>query len=225
MVTFEAFTQRLALGQLKNTSAVDESNLGIIIPEYYDTILSLTNQGLVDLSTRFPLVTKQIDLTFEEGKYLYPFTGAALGSYLSTDDTQDDFDDESFVTFIDIFDKNGKRHPHETNGHILTPSYNSLRFTKAKMDELKPKVRIRYQVKHAGITDSDNIDLPPNLETGLQLFVAALYLSHMNGPDHSAKGDSYYAAYLRHIGEDEARNTSSTSEVTEDTRFSDRGFV
>ena len=47
----------------------------------------------------------------------------------------------------------------------------------------------------------------------------------MNGQEHSGKGDSYFAAYLRHIKEDEDKNNSSTSEVDSDTRFTDRGFV
>lgn len=222
MVLFTDFMTRLAMGQLKNTAAVDESNLGIICPEYEPTILSLVNQGLVDLSTRFPLIKKHVDLTFEEGVYLYPMVQDA--AYLD-DSLGEDFVAEDFVKVLDVFDEDGKRHVTNTNGHIMTPTYNSLRFTAAKMKEIGPKVRIRYQAKHNGIDAEGNIEIPPNLETALQLFVASLYISHMNGPEHSAKGDSYYAAYLRHIGDDEARNTSSTSEIDEDTRFQDRGFV
>tara|TARA_B110000211_G_C13982263_1_gene509985 strand:- start:204 stop:875 length:672 start_codon:yes stop_codon:yes gene_type:complete len=223
MITFAQFSERLARGQLKNTAAVDDTNLGEICPEYEDTILSLTNQGLVDLSTRFPLITKQIDLTFVDSQYVYQLVQSNVGVFL--DDAYTDVFEDNFVRVLDIWDADGKRHPHDTNGHIMTPVYNSLRFSASKMEELGEKVRIRYQSKHAGIDADANIDIPPNLETALQLFVASLYISHMNGPDHSAKGDSYFAAYLRHIGEDEQRNTSSVSEIQEDTRFNDRGFV
>tara|TARA_R110000823_G_scaffold12076_16_gene40592 strand:- start:173 stop:844 length:672 start_codon:yes stop_codon:yes gene_type:complete len=223
MITFAQFSERLARGQLKNTSAVDDTNLGEICPEYEDTILSLTNQGLVDLSTRFPLITKQIDLTFVPGQHVYQLDSNNVGVFL--DEAYTDTFDDTFVRVLDIWDTNGSRHPHDTNGHIMTPVYNSLRFSTDKMDELGEKVRIRYQARHAGIDADANIDIPPNLETALQLFVASLYISHMNGPDHSAKGDSYFAAYLRHIGEDEQRNTSSVSEIDQDTRFTDRGFV
>lgn len=225
MITFEKLTQRLARGQLKNTAAVDDSNRGFICPEYEDTILELANQGLVDLSTRFPLITRQIDLIFADGVYVYPMVASDVDGYHLDDSlTGEPFSDD-FLKIIDIIDGNGDIHAYDTNGHIMTPTFNSLRFTAAKMEELGEKVRIRYQVKHPEITAADNINIPPNLETALQLFVASLYISHMNGQEHSQKGDSYFAAYLRHIGEDETKNTSSTSEVELDTRLTDRGFV
>lgn len=224
MITFEAFMARLAHGQLKNTAAVDDKNMGMICPEYVPTILSLTNQGLDDLSTRFSLYKSQVDLTFVPGQNIYPLTEINLGSTL-TDSVAEPFLDSKFVKILDIFSEDSNRHSVNTNGHILMPSFNTLRFTAAKMEELGEKVRIRYQQKHVGITELDSIDIAPNLETALQLFVASLYISHMGGADHSAKGDSYFAAYLRHIGEDEARDLSSTSEVETNTKFEQRGFV
>ena len=131
----------------------------------------------------------------------------------------------------EIQDEAGFPHTPDSDGHILTPSYNSLRFTSVMMSELGGKVRIRYQALHPQIPEDDTlwgsfqIQIPPSLHNALQLYVAGLYLSHMNGPEHSAKGDSYYGAYLREMGEDTLSNASSTSETHEDTRFSDRGFV
>lgn len=224
MITFEDFMTKLALSQLKNTAAVDEDNLGIIVPKYYNTLVSLTNQGLVDLTTRLPVFKSQVDLAFVDGQNIYPLTEANVGVTL-TDSPEEPFLDDKFVKILDVFDEDGTRHSVNTNGHILSPSFNSLRFTAAKITELGEKVRIRYQSKHPTIDATEDINLPPNLEMGLQLFVASLYISHMGGKDHSAKGDSYFAAYLRHIGEDEARDLSATSEVETNTKFEDRGFV
>ena len=225
MITFSEFSERLATGQLKNTSAVDaDVSRTEITCDHIDTILSLTNQGLIDLSTRMPLVTRQVDLVFQTGKMLYAFDDSGVGDFLD-DAATESFIPEDFVRVLNIYDESGCNHSHDTNGHILTPTYNTLRFTKTKMSELGEKVRIRYQAKHAGIDEEANIDLPPNLITALQLFVASLFISHMNGEEHSAKGDSYFAAYLRHLGEDEMRNISQTSEVDMDTRLYDRGFV
>lgn len=225
MITFDTLGQRLAFGQLKGTSAVDDANLGVLCPEYEDSIRSLANQGLVALTTKFPLITAQVDLTFIADQYVYGMDILYIGTHL-TSVSPDSFPEKGFIKVLDIFDEDGLSHPIDTNGHILTPTFDTLRFTAAKILELGEKVRIRYQKTHPEVTtEAPNIYLPPNLETALQLFVAALYISHMNGKDHSAKGDSYYAAYLRHIGEDESRNTSSVSEIQEDTRFEDRGFV
>lgn len=230
MITFNAFKVRLALGQLKNTSAVDDDNMGVIDPLYDDMLLSLTNQGLDDLSTRFPLLKSQVDLTFVDGQNLYPLTEVNVGGYL-TDSVEEPFTDEPFVKILDVFDEDGLRYSVNTNGHIMQPSFNTLRFTEAKIEELSAigeatgKIRIRYQKKLPVLLSNGSIDIPPNLETGLQLFVASLYISHIGGEVHSAKGDSYFAAYLRHIGEDEARDLSSTSEVEANTKFEERGFV
>ncbi len=224
MISFSDFSERLARGQLKNTSAVDDSNKGEICSDSIDTVLSLTNQGLIDISTRMPLLTRQIDLSFQADKYMYALDESGSGDYLD-DSMTEEFLGEDFIRVLDVFDQYGDRHPHDTKGHIMTPSYNVLRFTKAKMKELGDKVRIRYQVKHPGVDLNADIDIPPNLETALQLFVASLFISHMGGEVHSAKGDAYFGAYLRHMGEDETRNLSSTSEIDEDTRFMDRGFV
>lgn len=224
MLTFTDFKKRLARGQLKNTSAVDSDvSRDEIVTEFKDTILELTNQGLVDLSTRFPIITRQIDLEFIDNQHVYKLSSTNVGVFLNEAET-DPFED-NFVKILDIFDADGKRYTHDTNGHIMTPTYDTLRFTSSIMEILGDKVRVRYQAKHPEIADGDSIDIPPNLETALQLFVSSLYISHMNSPDHTTKGDSYFAAYLRHIGEDETRNTSGTSEIDNDTRFADKGFV
>lgn len=223
MISFLDFTKRLARGQLKNTSAVSELDKNSIDDNSINTILDLTNQGLVDLSSRFPILTRQVDLIFQPNINIYLLNSSGLGSYLSDTDTED-FED-NFIKVLDIFDSEGKSHTFDSCGHIMTPTYNTLRFSNSKIKELGEKVRIRYQAKHPMIDEDDAIDIPPNLETALQLFVSSLFLSHMNSKEHTDKGDSYFAAYLRHIGEDEIHNNSSISEIDVDNRFSERGFV
>ena len=217
--------ERLARGHLKNTSAVEETNLGEICPDYQDTILNLTNQGLVEITTRLPLIRKLVDLTFVTDQFLYPLANGA--SYLDTTGLSD-FIDDAFVKVLDVYDAEGKRYQPNTGGHIITPTFNSLRFTAAYMDEdtgIGPKVRIQYQAKHLAIIASDNIDLPPNLLAALQLFVASQYVSDMGSKEHMVRGDNMYAMFLRHVTEDEFRNTSGTSETEEDSRFFENGFV
>lgn len=232
MVTFTNFMERLARGQLKNTSAVEDTNLGEICPNYIPTILSLTNQGLVEISTKLPIIRKLVDLTFVADQALYVLNNAGLATYL--DDTDTDvaaFIEDAFVKILDVFDKDGRRYQPNTGGHITTPFYNSVRFSAAYRDETKadfigPKVRIQYQAKHLDIVnDADLINLPPNLLMALQLFVAAHYLGDMGGKEHVIRGDGYMALFLRHLSEDEFRNVSGTSEVEEDDRFTSHGFV
>jgi hypothetical protein len=223
MITFTQFCEKLARAELKNMSAVENTNLGEIRPDYVETILSLTNQALTTLSTKFPLFKLQADLDLDPAKQEYSFD---LDEDLLTMVEEDQvYDSERFIKILNIYDKDGKDVLVDVNGHVTVPSYNRIRFSSAIILELAPKIRIRYQARHPEITEDDGIDLPPNLETALQLLVASMYISQMNGPEHSAKGDSYYAAYLRHIGEDELKNNSSTSEIETDSRFHQNGFV
>lgn len=222
MITFENFTKRLAHGQLKNTHATEDSEMGTINPEYIDTILELTNQGLEDISMRKPILFGLVDLTFVAGTNIYPLVEGQ--SYLAHTDVGD-FKNEDFVQVLEVQEENGTAHTVKTDGHILAPSNDVLRFTNSIMDEIGPKVRIKYQRKHAIISAGDTINIPPNYYTALQLFVASLYISHMGSPEHTAKGDAYFATYMRHLNLDELNNTSQTSEVLDDTRFEDRGFV
>lgn len=232
MTTYTEFAEKLARGQLKNTSAVEQTNLGEICPDYSDTILNLTNQGLVDITSRMPVIRKLVDLTFVDDQDLYPLTQAALATYL--DDTGlDIFLENTFVKILDVYDADGVRYQPNTGGHITTPVYNSVRFSAPYMDSddstyIGPKVRIQYQAKHIEIITADigeEINLPPNLIAALQLYVASQYIGDMGGKDNEKRGDGYYALYLRHVSEDIVRNTSGTSEIEQDTRFFDNGFV
>lgn len=226
MISYAQFSERLARAQLKNMSAVDDTNLGEIRPDYEDTVLSLTNQALTTISTKFPLFKLQVDLTLDPAKQEYSFdTDTGLLTMVESSQT---YDSERFIKILNVYNSDGDELLTDVNGHVTVPAYNRIRFTSAillELIEVGPKVRIRFQARHPEITATDEIILPPNLETALQLLVASMYISQMNGPEHSAKGDSYYAQYLRHIGEDELQNNSSTSEIETDNRFMSRGFV
>jgi hypothetical protein len=222
MISFTQFSERLARAELKNMSCVDQTNLGEIIPDYIATVLSLTNQALTTLSTKFPLFKLQADLALNELKQDYSFETDTL---LLTPVVGGVYDPERFIKILNVYDANGDDVLTDVNGHVTSSTFNTIRFSTAKLLELLPKVRIRYQARHPEITETDAIELPPNLETALQLLVASLYIGQQNGAEHAKTGDGYYAAYLRHIGQDEMQNNSTTSEIEIDDRFSQRGFV
>jgi hypothetical protein len=228
-ITYVKFAERLARGQLKNTSAVDNTNLGEICPDYVATVHNLTNQGLIDITTKLPLIRKLVDLTFVTDQARYDLTNGA--GYLDTTDL-DPFVDAAFVKVLDVYNADGRRYQPNTGGHITTPVYNSVRFSAAYRDPedslyIGPKIRIQYHAKHAELTDpsTDVIDIAPNMVMALQLFVASQYISDMGGKEMVERGDGYLALYLRAIGEDVVANTSGTSDVEETSRFEDAGFV
>ncbi|UAT28919.1 virion structural protein [Dinoroseobacter phage vB_DshP-R7L] len=220
---FTDFTTKLALGQLKNTALVDDQDTGEINPGHEDQILKLTNQGLTDISTRMKLFENTMVLTFVADQNIYTLNqalDASLIDYvrlLSVHGVHKD---------LDKIPENEKVFIPKTNSQITMPSPFSVRFTDAFMEDYAPAVDLKFQTKHPAILVSSTMQLPYHLYEALALYVSGLYLSHMGGEEHTAKGDSYYGLYLRMMGEDLIENKSQTSEVLdEDTRFSDRGFV
>ncbi len=214
LLTFTEFTSKLAYGQLKNTSATDNSQDGLILPEYEKQILDLTNQGLIDITTKKKLQEGIVALTFVTNQNIY---------LLNTDPSEDY---ENLVRVLEIVTSDGRHHTPKTNSNITMVNRTTLRFSDSFIDFYGPAVDIHFQTYHPKITTTDSIDIPVHLHEALVLYVSGLYLSHMGGEEHTQKGDSYYGLYLQMLGVDDIQNLSGTSEVNdEDTRFFDRGFV
>lgn len=215
ILNFCDFMDRLAVGQLRNTAAVDESQSGVILPEYHDHILKLTNQGLVDLTSKKKLFEEVRTLTFVDGQNVYPLDVTAGADF------------ENLVSVFEIVTANERKHTPKNSVHIMQPNQETLRFSDTFMECNPPAVDVWFQVHHPELPDTDaDMNLPNHLYEVLALYVAGLYLTHMGGEEHKARGDSYYGLYLKKCVDDTIENTSNTSEVTdEDTRFNDRGFV
>ncbi|CBW47071.1 structural protein, N4 gp67-like protein [Roseovarius Plymouth podovirus 1] len=221
---FTDFTRKLALGQLKNTAAVDDQDLGEINPGHEDQLLELTNQGLTDISTRMKLFENMIVLTFVEGQNIY---------------TLDQALDAELIDFVrllsvhgvhkdlDNIPENEKVFVPKTSSQITMPSPFSVRFTDAFMTDYAPAVDLKFQARHPVLLDpTGTMNLPHHLYETLALYVAGLYLSQMGGEENTAKGDSYYGLYLKMMNDDVIDNKSQSSELLdEDVRFNDRGFV
>lgn len=220
---FTDFTTKLALGQLKNTAAVDDQDLGELNPGHEDQILELTNQGLTDISTRLKLFENTYALSFVPGQNTYPLNETFNPVFT---DFVRLLSVHGVYKGMDVIPENEKSFIPKTNSQITMPSPHSVRFTDKFMNEYGPAVDLKFQTCHPQINVSDAMELPYHLYEALALYVSGLYLSHMGGEEHTAKGDSYYGLYLRMMGEDVQENKSQTSEVVdEDSRFQDRGFV
>lgn len=215
ILNFCDFMDRLAQGQLRNVASTDKSQSGVIKPEYHEHILKLTNQGLVDLTTKKKIFEEVATLTFVDGQNVYA---------LDVTDTGDFF---NLVSVLEIVTSDERRHTPKNSVHIMQPNPETLRFSDHFMEYHKPSVDVRFQVTHPELPDIDSdMNLPNHLYEVLALYVSGLYLAHKGGEEHKARGDSYYGLYLQKCNDDTMNNSSNTSELTdEDTRFSDRGFV
>lgn len=220
---FTDFMKKLAFTQLKNTAAVDNQDLGGIDSAHEDQLLELTNQGLIDISTRMKLFESSYALTFLANTNIYSLTS----------DTDVAFTDYVRLLSVhgvprgeDAIPSNEKTFIPKTNNQITIPSPYTVRFTNAFMEDYGPEVDLKFQTKHPVITNTDTMQLPIHLYEAMALYVSGLYLSQIGGEENSKKGDSYYGLYLKMMGDDIIENKSQTSEIVdEDTRFEDRGFV
>lgn len=212
--TFEDFMLDLAQGQLRNTAAADSSESGCIEPEYVEHLLRLTNQGLIDLTSKKKLFEETETLTFVPAQNIYPL------------DTATGMPFENLVRVYEIVTSDERKHTPKNSAHITQPNQETLRFSDQFMEFYGPSIDVRFQVTHPPILEDGEMNLPPHLFEVLALYVSGLYLSHMGGEEHKARGDSYYGLYLKKCDDDVLNNTSGTSEVTDDdSRFYDRGFV
>lgn len=230
MLTVENLFSRLARGMLKNTSAVEESNLGEIVPTYHDTILMLANDGLRDIFSKKQLRRLRFRLKWVDGITTYAMEDAGVNTHIFKFPEDDDFDESLFVKFVTItpwVNPTKMRIVPDTSANGLsTPSYNVIRATQVFQDTYPDGLAVVYQALHDQLTGlTSEIHLPPVLEYSLQLYVASRYLSEMGSSEQAKRGDELKASFMREMGEDAAQNSSSTSDVDYDNRFTDRGFV
>lgn len=223
IVTFEEFTTKLAHGQLKNTALVDDQDTGEINPGHEDQLLTLTNQGLIDIFTKKKLLESRAILTLVSGQNIYTLDTAPAADF---EDMVRVIQVEAVMNGYELVEKNKRVFTPKTGKHVTAPSEGTLRFSDWFMTSYQPYVDVVFQKKHPTVELGGSIDIPAHMYEALVLYVSGLYLSHMGGEQHKATGDSYYGLYLKMMADDEINNSSGTSEVTDDdTRFEDRGFV
>lgn len=221
-ITFNTLMQRLAYGELKNTAATKDCSLGEISSNYRDLLLTLINKGLVDIYTNKLLKKDTVTVNIDTNQKIYPMVNISLPVPHITDVT---YDPSLYIKPLCITDNEGKEYIVDTCKLITTPSYDTLKFKQELLDTIGSEVTVEYQALHGTITYTDNINLPPNLETVLQLYVAALYFNNLDAQQHKDTGDRYFGLYLKYMSEDTDKNLSSTSEIEEHDKFNMRGFV
>lgn len=232
MITVEDLFSRLARGMLKNTSAVEDSKQGEIVPDYEDSVYYLLNEGLNEVFTKKLLMKRRIKVSWISGQSLYRMEDDAIGISLNQYDEDPDFNASLFVKFLNVAailgdnQENVRLTPDTGDNGVSTPSYNELRVSPKVRETYPLGLAVVYQARHPKVSEhADEIILPPALEYALQLYVASRYISEMGSADQAKRGDELRALYLREMGEDTAQNMSSTSDVEKDVRFTDRGFV
>ena len=229
MLTVENLFSKLARGMLKNTAAVENTNQGEIVPEYLDSMYYLLNEALQELFTKKILRKLRVKLTWVEDQSLYIMEDDGVGTYLETFSEDPDFDGSLFVRVLSaraISDDTVRILPDTNASGLSTPTFNTLLVSLTIREDYSDGLVITYQALHGSVDSvSDVLQIPPALEYALQLYIASRYLTEMGSSEQVKRGDELKAAYLREMGEDTTQNMSSTSDIEQDLRFTDRGFV
>lgn len=233
-ITFLEFTTRLALGELKNTKAVMETNPGHLDSDERSRIAMLTNMGLMALHTKFNLLEKEVLLRTRAGISRYFLRSSFARSnpqnryYKYVDDTIYAPFEDDLIKILRVYDETGTEmyvddlHQDES---VFTVSYDCIQIPYVHLGSM---FSVIYQAKHPPLDITDPCQplyIPPVLEEALQLFVAGKYFEHMNGPEHTQKGQSYMQQYASMCSEVELNDSLRTSNVTTSTKAEQRGFV
>ena len=107
---------RSAQGQLRYVASTDKSQGGVIKPEYHDHLLKLTNQGLVDLTTKKKIFEGMVTLDFVDGQNVYVL------------DVTDGADYDNLVEVLEVVTSDERRHTPKNSVHIMQPNLETLRF-------------------------------------------------------------------------------------------------
>ncbi len=231
---FQELTIRLALGELKNTPVVDEDDPSAVKEQHKLMLVKHLNQGLTNLYSKFILSEKElllrtkINITHYYLRKEFARTNDAVVPYKYIDDTIYGTYTEDLIKVLRVYNEMGEElylDDDEQHESIFTPQFDCLQITGVHLGSM---FSVIYQANHAVLDGTDpyaEIKVPFFFEEAIQYYVAAKVLGNMNGPEHTAKGQEYMAAYQGVCAEAELRNMVHNSITTTNTKLEKRGFV
>jgi len=232
-ITYQEFCTRLAFGQLRSLSIRDESNPSLITNKYRDQILSFTNQGLTNLSSRFVIMKKEVLVkTQAEVKNYYLRSDFTLSSlslevYKYLDDTLESFN-EDVIKVLSVYDEDNieaSMNDQDNEDSIHNVIFDCLKIPECFVDQT---LRVVYQARHEILEEESKtivIRLPYYLEDALAHFVASKVFLGMGSPEQIAKGTMHLQMYDALCKEVMDSDFVSTSTSNQGTKLYNRGFV
>lgn len=231
---FREFTQRLALGELRNTSAVNEIDPSELNEHHRMMVMQHLNLGLTNLYSKFILSEKEIllrtklSITHYYLRKEFARTNSTVVPYKYIDDTACGPYEEDLIKILRVYNEMGEElyiDDIEQHESLFTPQFDCLQITGVHLGSM---FSVIYQARHPVMIGTDpcqEIKLPFFLEEAIQAYVASKVLSHMNGPEHSAKGQEYMGVYAGICADVEMRDMVRNSVTATNTKLEKRGFV
>ena len=223
--------ERLSFAELSNL-AVGMEGAGTIRTEDQRKVLIHTNDGLLQLYSRFILKTKY--LLIEEQEHItqyhliekfaeskncveFPYIKDLVGDRFTGD----------LIRILEVYSNCGEQfvlNDAEDCHSLFTPSPQTLQIPNPRTGVPK---HILYQARHdiiENINDKVWVEIPFVLEGALQAYIAHKIFNHMNGQENLLKSQDHYTTYERICQEVEAKDLVSTSVSNSSNKLTERGF-
>ncbi|WP_421991661.1 hypothetical protein [Roseococcus sp.] len=231
------FFAKLSFGELRNLALANEGD-GTITEAGQPTIVHFLNEGLKAIYGDFLLIQKDLLVLMREDITNYHLLPRFAVQYepLGSRDNEPfryilDLPDEPFlgdvVRILAAFDSYGEKLPLNDQAlpdSLFTPQLRTLQVPRP-VDGAA--LSVLYQAAHPKIVGDleEEVEIPDNLEEALLEFVAYKVFSSMNTAVSTAKGIEHFQRYTAICAGVVSKDLVSTSIVTTNTRFEQRGFV
>ena len=223
--------ERLSFAELSNL-AIGMEGAGTIRDEDQRKVLIHTNDGLLQLYSRFILKTKYLLIEEQEHITQYHLIEKFTESKNCVDfpyikDLVGDRFTGDLIRILEVYNNCGEQfvlNDTENCHSLFTPSPQTLQIPNPRTG--RPK-HILYQARHniiSEILENTWVGVPFVLEGALQAYIAHKIFSHMNGQENLLKSQDHYATYERICQEVEAKDLVSTSVSNSSNKLTERGF-
>lgn len=231
--------RKLSFNELASMNLGNEGK-GNISTAHYERLIDKTNNALLDLYTRFPLLEKELVLRTYDWKSNYLLTKAhAVSNEDSTElkyilDTPDNKFLGDLIFITGVANEIGESLPindREQYASVFTPQTNQLQLTHTSDDQA---YFVSYQAKHPDLVyNPDDLDftlvqeleVPVPLETALRHHVASGIFAAMSGQGVTAKSESLMALYETECAKVEEKNLLGVPDLSTNTKLERRGFI
>lgn len=229
----------LSVGPLSNLALGNDGN-GTIREKDHGKLISYINSALDELYGKFLLSSKELILMAVGNITSYTLTKEyALSTnanvpYQYIMDTKEKPFTGDLIRIIAVYDYTGRSFSLNDTGNrnsLFTPSPVVLQIP---FPVTGATYSVVYQAKHPklhaiGLSTDQLLDqeifLPEFLKNALVNYVCYMVYSHMNGAEHTAKGQEYITLYSMQCDSVEEQDLMSQTQSTTHTKLNERGFV
>lgn len=239
MMKAEALFADLSFTEMAGLSLAGNGS-GVVPPANHKRMAALVNQALIQLSTRFRLIERQVNLRCVGGqKFLYylrpehAMTDTTVGKAKYIEDTVSNKFTGDVIKILAVYDEDDALLSlNDLNDPIsvLTNGFDGIQVIPEFLDVL---LRIIYQARHPAILcDEDGLLVPDQdvhvpfaLEPALKALVAAKAFSSMNGQDHLMKATEQMTFYEAICTSVRDQNMTEDDISFEMGKFITRGWI